>query len=574
MNKGKRSLLWRKALMASVLFLATLPGDGQAFSLGELQMQSRPGQPFQAQAPVKLNKDERIASVAIGSAADYALLNLPYSPSVEGLSVQAKEQSGNTVVQLQGRAAIAEDDFFILLRISSNQNTFYPFFRLHSASAAQQENKRSGGKEESVAKKVEEKPLIDPAAGEKSFADKEKKGKEYIADKPEAVGKKEEKVVAKSVPPREADTTTAAMISDPPPMESGTSKVSLPPPERKKVERKEPPAEATGRAAEPAGDKATRYGPVREGENLTEIVHRLKLVQSPSSFFQAVVAIWQKNPDHFIRNNMNGLKSGVMLLIPSQQEIARIGVGEARKLRLSHAMEWKKPLEGQQDMAKVDFSAAEGGPEASLLSGGAPTAQSESMVAGGVKRSAGAGVGGETEELRAILLQLQVITRVLESNQAQQERLEQRISTLEQARKEWEYLRERINSLENAKGGGVVRKAADTAESVSPVGSWLSQLDMLGTGAMALVAISLLGLLALSVGRRMNQQQRMKNLQSLLSETNRQDPPLLRDTLSVPAEGGGKADGFGKKGSPSGGERNDSAAIVAQQLESMTGSKP
>ncbi|WP_193771432.1 FimV/HubP family polar landmark protein [Candidatus Magnetaquicoccus inordinatus] len=608
-------------LLAGLLCVLSLPRVGLAFSLGELQMQSRPGQPFQAQAPVKLNKDERIASVALGTPADYSLLNLPYSPAIEGIKAQVREQSGATFVSLQGVAPIVEDDFFILLRVSSNQNTFYPFFRIHSAATAAQEPKKVENKSESSAVAKAD-PLLptERAAREKAVAEKEQKSQEKSVEKvvPEKEPKMKEKSVEKApvagkepaATSTEAGAARTKSASVPGVAASGAStegakvegsalsakesRASLA--ERKSVERKEAPAQPMKEASavkeasivpmeesqERAVEKGTTYGPVREGENLTEIVHKLKLVSNPSSFFQAVVAIWQKNPDQFIHNNMNGLKSGVMLQIPSRQEIARIPVREARKLRLSHAMEWKKPLDGQQDMDKVDLSLFAKGEEAPLSAGGLSAAKTD-VSGGGSKRSGGA-LGGETEELRAILLQLQVITRVLESNQAQQERLEQRISTLEQARKEWDFLRERINSLEMVKGG--VARTSGAAESSmrtpgngsessmgrtpgsseggASTGSWWGELDTIATGAMALVVVALIGLLALSVGRRVNQKQQRKNLQSLLSEASRQDAPLLRDSLQ-PGETANK--GSGKA------EALSAAAEVANQLESLTRNK-
>ncbi|MEO5362969.1 MAG: hypothetical protein H7838_05025 [Magnetococcus sp. DMHC-8] len=596
----------RVLLICCVAWVGGMSGVAHAFSLGELQLSSKPGQALQATAPIKLGRGEEIVSVAIGSAADYALLNLPHSVAVETLTVQVKEQAGGPVVWLQGSAPIQESDFFILLRVVSNQHTFFPFFRLHATPVgAGPERKKTDGREQDkgeskapVVKTVDGKTVTGkPAAGQppldqstvtlpvldKPTADASGTDRSTVTlpveDKPvaDAAGTGRSTVVLPVEDKPVADTPATSLstvdlplleqpaadpltagareadeadLDDEPVVRSGKAGRahddvvgamtdeqralrSEPRAEPKRNNRVAARTEERQRATDAAGTgKGHTYGPVRDGENLTEVVQRLHLVKGENSYFQAMVALWKHNPDCFIRNNMNGLKAGVMLTVPTAQEIARIDAREARQVRLTHGMEWQKPSTGQQKMAAPMTAATSNLPVPATAAPGAPTAPdgpAAAPAAGPPPAKPTAAPGSENEELRAILTQLQVITRVLESNQAQQDRLEKRISSLEQARKEWDFLRDRISELEHVKEAVGPRAAA--ADPDAPWPAWLEQGEWLWLGGGLAGLVVCLGGVMLWLGRRWNQSDRWKSLQALLSDTARQDPQLLRDAL-------------------------------------------
>ncbi|MEO5339315.1 MAG: hypothetical protein H7837_02185 [Magnetococcus sp. MYC-9] len=644
----------RVFLVCCALWLGGFSGVAHAFSLGELQLLSKPGQPFQATAAVKLGKEEEISSVSIGSASDYALLNLPHVSAVEALTAQIKEQPGGPVIWLQSSTPIQESDFFILLRVSSNQHTFFPFFRLHSAAAGAKQEPPKNDKPE-VAKKsdpggsvrpVNQKPRNEAPAQRKEpppseegqpidRATLEKMPFFAMADKalgsiklppPDNQPVLPPSATQEALPGAESvalpAATEPAVPADAPPAESKKS----PPPAPKKTASRQPSplaSAATPPSPEIPGQR-TQYGPVKEGENLSEIVQQLHLVTGNVSFFQAVASIWKQNPGMFIRNNMNGLKTGVTLTIPAAQEMSQVEIQEARRLRLGHGLEWQKPSHEQQDMpimtasateqAKKPLPATSAKGEETAPHGGATSDSSGATPGGGsgasalpstptgsgtvsmggaaapapappppaAKSTTAEGVKGEREELGAILTQLQVITRVLESNQAQQDRLEKRLSTLEQARKEWDFLRERITELERTKEA-VQRAPAATDEerrvadpAPTPVVEQPNMVWWIGGGVAAVLA---LGLLLLWLARRWNQVDRWKSLQALLTATAREDPQLLREALQqsepafgqefVPATHNQKLEGV----SPSVQKRSvaGDVAETASKLKSMAG---
>ncbi|MBF0584370.1 MAG: hypothetical protein HQL80_09065 [Magnetococcales bacterium] len=595
----------RMLLVCCVVLAGGVPSVVHAFSLGELQLLSKPGQPFQATAPIKLGTNESITSVAIGSSSDYTLLNLPHSAVVEKLTAQVKEQPEGPVVWLQSNAPIQEDDFFILLRVASNQHTFFPFFRLRSAAATAnptQPKKAAASKKGGEATKpdlaqvklpdvdasapvVEEGKPIDPSTLEKipffamagkaihaltgSSGDSKKTAPaaatKAATPQSETVAVEKSVVEQLSVPKEGKGDTSSPAAQKKTAAKEGEGDASSPAAQKKtaaKGGKADAGKESPKRSAAADGTPSTTgpehvgqgrlYGPIREGETLSEIAQKLHLYKGEASFFQAVVALWKHNPDQFIRNNMNGLRIGTLLVIPSAEEISQVDIQEARQLRLSHGLAWKKPIREQQDMPQPTATLVAAAPreaaplaEQPLPSPPAAMTQVDLPEIGSVAKeppppavvpappvaakAAAEGLPkGENEELKAILAQLQVITRVLENNQAQQDRLEQRISTLEQARKEWDFLRERINELEQAKASST---AAAPSEPPKPAAFQWGQTELLWLGGGVVGLVVLVGLLFSWLGRRWNKTDHWKNLQALLSATARQDPQLLRKAL-------------------------------------------
>ena len=80
-------------------------------------------------------------------------------------------------------------------------------------------------------------------------------------------------------------------------------------------------------------------GPIQEGQTLMQIARRIK-VDDAISIEQAMVALVQDNPDSFIDGNMNLLRTGARLHIPSERQMARTDFGQARALYEDHLVRW------------------------------------------------------------------------------------------------------------------------------------------------------------------------------------------------------------------------------------------
>ncbi|MCY7389107.1 MAG: pilus assembly protein FimV, partial [Burkholderiales bacterium] len=77
--------------------------------------------------------------------------------------------------------------------------------------------------------------------------------------------------------------------------------------------------------AEAAGDT---YGPVKRGDTLSKIAKEMK--SDSVSLEQMLVALYRENKSAFIDSNMNRLRTGQILRVPSASEVANLSESEAR----------------------------------------------------------------------------------------------------------------------------------------------------------------------------------------------------------------------------------------------------
>ena len=99
------------------------------------------------------------------------------------------------------------------------------------------------------------------------------------------------------------------------------------------------PVSKSAPAAAASGAKAQEYGPVGKGETLGKIAASLK--PQGVSLEQMLVGLYRSNPDAFIRNNMNLVKSGKILRVPDAQELSAITQGEAAKEVRTQVADWR-----------------------------------------------------------------------------------------------------------------------------------------------------------------------------------------------------------------------------------------
>ena len=119
------------------------------------------------------------------------------------------------------------------------------------------------------------------------------------------------------------------------------------------------PPEAAKSASDPASDSASEpqpsirpagaaaYGPVRRAETLWSIASRLRPDRS-ISVQRMMLAILEANPEAFVNGNINALRAGALLHIPSRDEIGRGEHAEVvEEVRRQHS-EWKKDRAGER----------------------------------------------------------------------------------------------------------------------------------------------------------------------------------------------------------------------------------
>ena len=128
------------------------------------------------------------------------------------------------------------------------------------------------------------------------------------------------------------------------------------------------PAYVPAPAPASAGDPA-EYGPVKRGESLSKIASGLGLRQE-FSLDQTMLALLQANPDAFLGDDMNRLRSGAVLRVPTREDVARITPDEAAQVVRQQMRQWRQSRRAvrQPDAApaanpaSVAASAVAGGP--------------------------------------------------------------------------------------------------------------------------------------------------------------------------------------------------------------------
>jgi len=150
--------------------------------------------------------------------------------------------------------------------------------------------------------------------------------------------------------PAELPTTQSAQVAAAAPaapaapaaLAAGSARGRVAPAELERVQRAE---RADDGAGEPAG--AARYR-VKAGDTLGRIAGKLKPVDV--SLDMMLVALYRANPDAFIGNNMNRLKSGQILSVPSGDNLRGLEAGEAHGTVVAHAADfnaYRSKLAGQ-----------------------------------------------------------------------------------------------------------------------------------------------------------------------------------------------------------------------------------
>lgn len=84
-----------------------------------------------------------------------------------------------------------------------------------------------------------------------------------------------------------------------------------------------------------------QYGPVKQGETLSKIASGLDL-RSAFSLDQTMLALLQANPDAFLGDDVNRLRSGAVLRVPAQDEVAKIGADEAAQVVRQQMRQWRQ----------------------------------------------------------------------------------------------------------------------------------------------------------------------------------------------------------------------------------------
>ena len=97
-------------------------------------------------------------------------------------------------------------------------------------------------------------------------------------------------------------------------------------------------AELPASQAPPAAVATDTYGPIEKGETLSKIAGEVK--PADVSLEQTLVALYRQNEAAFAGKNMNRLKTGQILKVPTSDEISAITQADARKEIHTQVQDW------------------------------------------------------------------------------------------------------------------------------------------------------------------------------------------------------------------------------------------
>ena len=275
---------------AAVTISACLPLDAWALGLGRLSVQSALGEPLRAEVEVSAITPEEAASLQARVAAPDAFraAGVEFNPALSGASVTLQRRpGGQPFLRIVSERTVQEPFVDVILQIHWSSGRLEREFTMLFDPPAQR-NVAAAPPQAPAA--IEPAPLPAPARAPR-------------AERPAATPAPAAPSAAASAPAPMARPPAATAAAQP---SGGTSNAG---------------AEATAGADE--------YR-VRRGDTLFNIATR---TQRPGvSLDQMLVALFRNNGDAFLGRNMNRLKAGVVLSVPSAEQAGAVAPAEARQV--------------------------------------------------------------------------------------------------------------------------------------------------------------------------------------------------------------------------------------------------
>ncbi len=313
--------------------LIAFPINVDALGLGKLNVTSALGQPLTGDIELILDQGETIESVRARVAGPelYRQQNLEYASSLQRVRITPQMQGNRAVLSLSSTSPVQEPYLDLLVEVNSSTGRIvreYVFLLDPPGAATAQ--------------------AIEPSSPPRPI----------VLPVPRAVA-------APVAPAPIVAAPAPVVISAPPPAAVPSAQPAPAParPTRRAQVAATPPA-----APAPAAASGSRTYTVRQGDTLSGVAD--KVFGGKVSLDQALVALQRANPDAFINNNINLLKQGVVLAVPTGDAVAGIGVAEAKSEIRAQTDSWR----GYRSRAADKVPLVASGSGASAVSGKISTA--------------------------------------------------------------------------------------------------------------------------------------------------------------------------------------------------------
>lgn len=253
--------------------LALSSTNALALGLGMIQVKSGLNEPLVAEIPVTGGPDETAGvSVALAAAADFERVGLSRSRIAVPLEFTvATGAKGNAVIKVTTKEAVRDPFLDFLIEVNWSKGKLLREYTV----------------------------LLDPPTMAPAI-----KGSR-----------------ASTVPVKDATSPTASA-----PLPAAASKPAKPP--RSSAASTASTPSTPSAPAAPRSSAAGEYGPVAQGETLWEVAASTRPDDSVS-LNQVMVSLLRANPNAFYKDNINSLKRGAILRVPSADEIRAAGSAAA-----------------------------------------------------------------------------------------------------------------------------------------------------------------------------------------------------------------------------------------------------
>ena len=283
--------------MAATVASALVWSSAQAAGLGRLTVLSSLGQPLHAEIELNSVSADEAGTLAarLANSESFRQANIDFNPALLSLRFTVEQRGGRQFIKVTSSQPLNEPFVDMLVELSWNNGRLVREYTF----------------------------LLDPADMRTAQA-----ASAAQAARPQA---------APAAAPQAAPVRPAAPRPTPAPSQGMAAT------------RPEPARESA-----PARPAASEYQ-VKPGDTLGKIAREVKPVEV--SLDMMLVALYRANPDAFLGNNMNRLRSGQILTVPDTDAIKGTGEAEARGVVIAHAADfnaYRSKLAGQVAAAAPD----------------------------------------------------------------------------------------------------------------------------------------------------------------------------------------------------------------------------
>ena len=299
--------------LACLAAFAILPVQAYALGVGKLTMHSALDEPLNATIELTAATPTELQSlqVTLGSAGVFNLAGIDRSEQLKTITFTLVKENGRDLIRLKTDQPFRDPFLHLIINAAWANGSM---LREYTA-------------------------LLDPPS--------------YVSSAPAQI---QAPVVAKPIAVKPAPAVAVAEARQAP---AASASVEAPIAPTDSIERKLGPTDIDESDSISTSDirPGSTYGPVKSGDVLWDIAEEVKTGTS-LGMAQVMMAIFRQNPNAFLNNNINLIRAGQILQIPSESEISSTSRSVAQQELRAQMEEWQQYKDNQSGTSTVAKSEA------------------------------------------------------------------------------------------------------------------------------------------------------------------------------------------------------------------------